>query len=209
VVVERDPPAGLPTFKWPTGVVPSLEGARALGPIVEGHQRSVHEAVHGVEALVAGDRIVEVFMELVELLPAADNVEVRVTGQHDGEGKAEVWLTPRLADVRRVIRFLDDHDVELLGNGHVEVAVYLRKQKSTLRMTEHKTILWLTEEPALADTFAGWLTARKVPVRDTIALVQNVEHHHWRPTKTRSRKKLVQHLLRARLRRVDSWEDAA
>jgi hypothetical protein len=209
VVVERDAPTGLPTFRWPTGVVPSLEGARELGTPAEGYLRTRHGDVHALEAMVAGDRLIEVFMEVVELLPAADNVEVRVTGQHDGEGKAEVWLTPRMADVRRAIRFLDDHDDELLGNGHVEIAVYLRKQKSTLRMTEHKTLIWLTEDAGLADTFGGWMAARDVPARETLPLISSVEHHHWRSPKTKSRKKLLQHLHRLRLRRVDSWEDAA
>ena len=210
VVVERgDAPANLPAFRWPAGILPSLEGARALGRPVEGHQRSEHGAVHGVEAVVAGDRLVEIFLQLVELLPAADNVEVKVTGHHDGAGTTEVWLTPRLGAVNRAIRFLDDHDVELLGNGHVEVAVYLRNQRSTLRLTEHKTIVWMTEDPSLADTFAGWLVARDLPAVEPLPLVAAVDHYHWRPTATKSRKKLLQHLLRLRLRRVDSWEDAA
>jgi hypothetical protein len=132
-----------------------------------------------------------------------------VTGHHDGAGTTEVWLTPRLGEVNKAIRFLDDHDVELLGNGHVEVAVYLRKQRSTLRVTEHKTIVWLTEEPELVETFTGWLAARDLPPVDPLPLVSSVDHYHWRQVGTRSRKKLLQHLHRLRLRRVDSWEDAA
>jgi len=210
VVVERgDAPAGLELFRWPAGILPGLAGSRALGRPVEGHLRGLHGSVHALEAVVSGDRLVEVFMQLVEELPAADNIEVKVTGHHDGAGTTEVWLTPRLADVRKAIRFLDEHDVELLGNGHVEVAVYLRNQRSTLRVTEHKTIVWLTEEPELADTFAGWLVARDLPAVDPLPLVASVDHYHWRPTATRSRKKLLQHLHRLRLRRVDSWEDAA
>ena len=210
VVVERgDAPANLPAFRWPTGILPSLEGARALGRPIEGHHASVSGPVHAIEAVVSGDRIVEIFMQLVELLPAADNIEIKVTGHHDGAGTTEVWLTPRLGEVNKAIRFLDDHDVELLGNGHVELAVYLRKQRSTLRMTEHKTIVWLTEEPELVDTFARWLVARDLPAVDPLPLVSSVDHYHWRPVSTKSRKKLLQHLTRLRLRRVDSWEDAA
>jgi len=213
VVVERlvahDDVTVVPVFRWPTGVLPTLEGARALGRPTEGHERSQHGATEAVEAVIAGDRLIETFLDIVELLPAADNVEVKVTGHHDATGTTEVWLTPRLADVRKAIRFLDDHDVELLGNGHVEVAVYLRKQRSTLRLTEHKTILWLTEESGLADTFVEWLVEREVPATATLARLSAVAHYHWRPTATRNRKKLLQHLHRMRLRRVDSWKDAA
>jgi hypothetical protein len=208
VVVERAAPEGLPLFRWPSGVLPTLDGARALGEVAEGHRRSVREDVHTIEAVVGGDRLVEVLMQLVELLPAADNVEVRVAGHHDAGGTTEVWLSPRMADVNKAIRFLDDHDVELLLNGHVEVAVYLRQQRSTLRLGEHKTIVWMTEDPELADTFAGWLRERGLPEREQLALVSAVDHYHWRPTATRTRKKLLQHLERARLRRVDSWQAA-
>ena len=202
VVVERDPPAALPTFRWPDGVLPTLEGARALATIAEGYTRRRHETTEVVEATVTGDRLVDVFLGIVERLPAADNVEVRVTGRLDDAGVTEVWLTPRL-DVRRAIRFLDDHDVELLGNGHVEVAVYLRKQRSTLRLTDHKTIAWLTEDPTLADTFVDWLA---LPPRGGPGIA-DVDHYHWRPAASRARPKLLDHLRRARLRKVDAWED--
>jgi hypothetical protein len=209
VVVERDAPEERAWFRWPSGVLPTLDGARALAGAAEGFTTSRHGETHVVEAVLGADRLVEVFMGVVERLPTADNVEIRVTGHLDGAGTSEVWLTPRMGDVRRAIRFLDDHDVELLGNGHVEVGVYLRKQRSTLRMTEHKTIRWLTEDDAMLDPFVGWLTAQGVAASSALPLVAEVDHYHWRPASTRNRKKLLQHLERLRLRRVDSWPDAA
>lgn len=206
VVVERgDAPAGITPFRWPSGVLPTIEGARALGHVVAGHTRTRHGDTEVVEAVVDGAELVETFHQLVELLPAADNIEVRVLGHYDQAGTTEVWLTPRLADVRKVTRFLDDHDVELLGNGHVEISVYLRKERSTLRLTEHKTIAWLTDDPGLADTFAQWLVERDLPAVATLPLVSSVDHYHWRPASTRSRKKLVQYLHRMRLRCVDTY----
>jgi hypothetical protein len=206
VVVERGPvPAATPLFHWPSGILPTLAGARLLGPPQVGYQASRQDDLHVVEAVTGGDRLLETFLGVVERLPAADNLEVRVTDHHDAAGTTEVWLSPRLGDVRKAIRFLDDHDVELLDNGHVEVAVYLRRQQATLRLTEHKTIVWLGEDPALAATFAAWLRDADVPPRDALARVASVDHHHWRPVASRDRKKLVQHLRRMRLRRVDSW----
>jgi hypothetical protein len=209
VVVARDAPADLPAFRWPSGVVPTLDGARELGAPAEGRRRSRHGDTIAIEAVIAGDRLVETFMEVVEQLPTADNVEVRIAGHHDDAGTTEVWLTPRLGDPRRAIRFLDDHEVELLGNGHVEISVYLRKHRSTLRMTQHKTIVWLTEAPQLAAQFCGWMDARQIPPRDALTMIASVGHFHWRPVATRGRARLIHHLERARLRRVDSWRDAA
>jgi hypothetical protein len=204
-VTRAEAPAGLPHFRWPRGVVPTIEAARTLRP-VEGHLRSQHDATLAIEAVVAGDRLLDVFLDVVERLPVADNVEVRITGQYDDAGTAEVWLSPRI-DVKKAIRFLDDHDVELLGNGHIDVAIYLRADRSTLRLTEHKTLVWLTESAELADRFAAWMTERAVPAVDELQLIAAVDHYHWRPASARSRVKLLEHLHRARLRKVDSWTD--
>lgn len=207
VVVERDPPSNLPVWRWPSGVLPTLDGAARLGPPAEGHRRTDHDGTIAIEAVVAGDRLAEVFLDCVERLPTADNVEVRVTGHHDGAGSTEVWLTPRFGDVRRAIRFLDDHDVELIANGHVELGVYLRAQKSTLRLTEHKTIVWVTEDADHVAPFVARMDAHGIPATDALTLVSSVDHHHWRPASTRPRAKLLHHLHKLRLRKVDSWPD--
>ncbi len=207
VVVEREAPAGLPRWRWPDGVVPTLDGARRLGAPRAGFVRRRQGELHVVEATVAGDRLIETFLQLLEQLPAADNIEIKVAGHHDGAGQTEVWLTPRL-DVKKAIRFLDDHDDELLGNGHVEVAIYLRAQRCTLRLSEHKAIVWLTEDAELAEQFTSWLTAREVPAIDGLTEVASVGHYHWRGAQTRARKKLLERLHRLRLRRVDRWTDA-
>lgn len=208
VVVERTPPADLPRWRWPDGVLPTIEGARRLGAPRAGFARRRHDAAHVVEAMVPGDRLIETFMQRVEQLPAADNVEIKVAGHHDGAGQTEVWLTPRI-DVKKAIRFLDDHDVELLGSGHVEVSIYLRAQRATLRLTEHKTIVWVCEDDATADEMSGWLAARDLAPVPAIAEIASVAHYHWRGAKTLPRKKLLERLHRLRLRRVDGWPDAA
>ncbi|MCB9560014.1 MAG: hypothetical protein H6709_07560 [Kofleriaceae bacterium] len=207
VVVARDAPAEVPAWRWPSGIVPTPDGARRLGAPRDGYVVHRHDAGAALEAVVAGDRVVEVFMQLVEELPSADNIEVRVAGHHGDAGISEVWLTPRLGDVRKVIRFLDDHDVELLGNGHVEVAVYVRAERATLRLTEHKRIVWVAADDEVLARGEAWLAARGVPPLDAIADLTTVDHHHYRPGKSLPRKKLLERLHRMRLRRVDSWPD--
>jgi len=209
VVVERGPApsTALASFRWPTGLLPSLDhAAAATAAAVEGWVRRPVETIAVIEAQVTGDRTVETFLELVERLPAADNIEVKVFGHYDDAGATEVWLSPRL-DVRRAIRFLDDHDVDLLANGHVEVSLYLRAEHSTLRLSEHKTLVWMSENEATLDRFAGWLSALDVPARPALATLADVDHFHYRPARTRPRARLVERLRRMRLRRVDTWKD--
>jgi len=208
VVVERGPApsTALASFRWPTGLLPSLDhAAAATAAAVEGWVRRPVETIAVIEAQVTGDRTVETFLELVERLPAADNIEVKVFGHYDDAGATEVWLSPRL-DVRRAIRFLDDHDVELIDNGHVELSLYLRQERSTLRLTEHKTIVWMSEEQATVERFTGWLAALKVPAAPELVTLGDLDHYHYRPARSSPRGRLIERLKRMRLRKVDAYD---
>jgi hypothetical protein len=206
VVVEHGPSPELALgHRWPRGVVPAFADA-ARTDLGAGWARRPAEGVVAIEAQVAGDRVGEVFLDLVERLPVADNLEVKILGHHDEAGTTEVWLTPHI-DVKRAIRFLDDHDVELIDNGHVELSLYLRGERSTLRLSEHKTLLWLSEDEATADRFTRWLADLDVPRRDGLVTAASLEHFHYRPARSSPRGKLIDRLRRQRMRRVDSWPD--
>jgi hypothetical protein len=191
---------------WPSGVIPSLAvPPHRLAAIRPGWIRHADDALTILEAQVAGDAVTEAFLGIVERLPVADNLEVRVLDHHDGGGADQVWLSPRL-DVKRAIRFLDDHDVELIQNGHVELSLYLRKERSTLRLTEHKTIVWLSDDASTAARFIGWLTDPDVGLaRDPLAELVTVgsgAHFHYRPPRSSARGRLEARLAAMKLRKV-------
>jgi hypothetical protein len=206
-VVERGPEAGLATgLRWPLGVVPSFADVARAAAVREGFaRRALEGGGEVVEAVVDGPRVDEALLSIVERLPAADNVEVKVLHTYDGAGSTDVWLTPRL-DVKKAIRLLDDHDIELLHNGHVEVSIYLRAQKATLRLGEHKTIAWMSEDPALAERAAGWLRLAGLEEAPELVTIADVGHFHWRPAATSPRRRLIEHLKKLGMRQVDSWK---
>ena len=141
---------GLALFEYPAGVVAAL-GERARAAIAPGYARSTDGDTHVVEAVVAGAAARDVFLDVIERLPAVDNVEIDVAAHADPVGDRQVWLTPRLKDARRALRFLDDFEEDCLTSGHVDVAVYVRAPRSTWRLTQHKTLLWLSEDAGLTD----------------------------------------------------------
>jgi hypothetical protein len=208
-VVEKGPDETLATgLRWPLGVVPSFGDAAPAAAMREGFARRALDGEGGgtvVEAVVDGPRLDEALLSIVERLPSADNVEVKVLHTYDGAGTTEVWLTPRL-DVRKVIRILDDHDIELLHNGHVEVSIYLRAQKATLRLGEHKTIAWMSEDAALADQAAAWMRAAGLEELPALTTLADVGHFHWRPAATSPRRRLIERLKRLGMRLVDSYK---
>jgi hypothetical protein len=204
-VIDLPPPPDLATastFRWPVGVLPSLQAVTAFTGARAGWVQHADPTLLVLEAQVASDALTDLFLGLIERLPAADNLEVRVLDHFEDAKTSDVWLTSRV-NAKKILRFLDDHDVELLGNGHLELSIYVRAHKATLRLTEHKTVVWLAESNGLKSDVIRWLGELKVPHIDSLVSVRDGAHFHYRPAKSRDRKKLGEELYRQRLRKVD------
>ena len=201
-IVELGAASGVPVFRWPVGALPQLSRAAAVAGVRRGWQVRPHASLTVIEAQTEADHLTDLFMGMIERLPSADNLEVRMQDHFEDTGRTEVWLTSRI-DARRILRFLDDHDVELIGNGHLELSVYVRKHNATLRLTEHKTVVWLADAGALEADVKRWLGELAVPPIEPLITVADAPHFHYRPAGSRDRKKLADELYRQRLRRVD------
>lgn len=201
-VVQLGDAAVADTFQWPVGVLPALANGAPPVQARQGFVQRRDDRLLVIEAQTDADHLAEVFLGMIERLPAADNLEVRVLDHFGDTGTTDVWLTSRV-DIRRIIHFLDDHDAELFGNGHLELSIYVRKHKATLRLSEHKTIVWLADDRALASDVERWLGELGVPRVTALTTVSDAAHFHYRPAKSRDRKKLGDELYRQRLRIVD------
>ena len=185
-------------FRWPIGVLPQI------GHDISGRRGFVihpDRELLVIEARTDAEHVTDLFLGLIERLPAADNLEIRVLDHFENAGTTDVWLTSRV-DAKKILRFLDDHD-ELIENGHLELSIYVRKHNATLRLTEHKAVVWLAKDDALRAEVEGWLGELDVPRVEPLVRVEAVPHLHYRPAKSRDRAKLAEHLYRQRLRRVD------
>ncbi len=200
-VVQLGDAAVATSYRWPTGVVPRLGHDAALAAARTGFCTVPRPDLFVIEAQCTADKLVDVFLGLVERMPSADNLEVRVLDHFEPADTTDVWLTSRL-NTRKVIALLDDHD-ELIEHGHVELSVYARAQHATLRLTEHKTVVWLSNDRALETDVVRWLGELGVPRVDALVTVRDAAHFHYRPATSRTRDKLVTELYRQRLRKVD------
>jgi hypothetical protein len=197
----------LSTFRWPTGVLPSVTAGAAFAGAGPGWVHRGETDLLVMEAQTDDENLTDLFMGLIERLPAGDNLEIRLLDHFEDTGTTDVWLTSRV-NAKKILRFLDDHDTELLGNGHVEVSVYVRAQKATLRLTEHKTVVWLAEGRALESEMTAWLRDLKVPRVESLVTVRDGAHYHYRAAKSRDRKRLSEELYKQRLRKVDTVKTA-
>jgi hypothetical protein len=201
-------PGDVPVFRWPVGVVPVLSRAAAAVGAQRGWIVRPDPELLVIEAQTTADHLTDLFLGLIERLPSADNLEIRLLDHFDDAGRADVWLTSRV-DARQILRFLDDHDIELLGNGHLELSVYVRALGATLRLTEHKTVVWLAQRRALEAELPRWLGELDVPAASALITIKDAPHFHYRPANSRDRKQLGDELYRQRLRRVDRVSPAA
>lgn len=202
VVVERGAATGVHGFHYPSGVIAALDRQGRSSAVTAGIAVYERDGTAVLEAVVAGGQARESYLEILERLPAVDNVEVRLADHDDGGDHDEIWLTPRLRDPRKALRFLDDLDVELLDNGHVDVAIYVREPRSTWRLTEHKTLVLLTDDPTLRPRILGWLGAAGLPLVEQLTAVSGVPHLHYRPPAASDRQRLRAQLKKSGLRAV-------
>ncbi len=199
-VVALADPVDAPIFHWPIGVLPSPAGTAKLADVRRGWIERPTEGTFVLEAQPDAETMTDTFLGLIEKLPSADNLEVRLLEHFDDAGTAEVWITSRI-NAHKIISLIDDHE-ELLVNGHLELSVYVRAHRATLRLTEHKTIVWLADDRALAADVERWFGELGLPHLDTLTTVAAVPHTHYRPAKSRERKRLAEELFRQRLRRA-------
>ena len=115
----------------------------------------------------------------------------------------ETCSNPTASYARRALRFLDDFEEDCLTSGHVDVAVYVRAPRSTWRLTQHKTLLWLSEDDALTGRVVGWLAARDLAPIDPLATVAAGPHLHYRSPRSSARPRLLARLKSAGLKRVE------
>lgn len=192
---------------WPDGVLPDVAALASLTGAGPGYVVHDEPDLVVIEAQVAADQVVDLFLGLLERLPVVDNLELRLMHHFDEAEHTEVWLSPRIGG-KRILRFLDAHERELIGSGAVELAVYARQEQSTLRLTEHKTVLFTSRELATSARTTKALLALGVrPVASLVALAQ-VPHFHYRPGGSKDRAALGKYLEKQRMRLVDRLDPA-
>ncbi len=199
-VVELPDDASASTvFRWPRGVLPKLG---ETSKVRAGYTIHADPKLLVVEAQTTADKITDLFLGVLERLPSADNLEVKVLDHFEGASHTSVWLTSRV-DGRRILSFLDDNDVDMIESGHVELSIYVRAKQATLRLTEHKTVVWLSDGDELRGDVVKWMAELGLAQIDPFITVAAGAHSHYRGAKSRDRTKLEEYLYRQRLRRVD------
>jgi hypothetical protein len=191
------------TLPWcfPRGLVQRWTGA-ALAPAQQGYWVHANPELTVVEAAMSKISVHQLWLALVEQLPSADNVEVRLLPEFGNTNQTEVWLTPRI-DIKKIIRFLDDHQADISDNGLIEASVYVRHLRGTLKLTSHKTLLWVGQHKN-PDQVTAWFSNVGLTTLAQWRNPADIDHLHYRSAASSDRTRMTRRLKSMRLRLVDT-----
>ena len=109
----------------------------------------------------------------------------------------EFWTNENLNTVESITGFLATHAKDTIANGHVALTIYSSIGQTNLLIDTHKTIKVLTKSAKIERRMAAAL--RKLGFEELSefhSLEYGYYHWHYRPARSKSRKRLVAALKR-------------
>lgn len=189
------------SFRPPAGIIKSrLDGDYGEELIREGFSLAGREGgLYEVEAVVGRGRLFETFTALAGRLHSLRVFWVKIAGdwERDGEGPAEFWVNESLNTPELIADYLTAHANDTINNGHVALTAYSNAGQTNLTVDTHKTIKVLTKSARMRDRVAAALRRRGMEeLAEPYSLERGYYHWHYRPTRSKSRARLVAALKR-------------
>ena len=188
------------TFIPPLGIIGSGErGKHDYQRIREGFILDKQEPnIYEVEAVVERDRLLNTFFELIKRLPSIKVSWIRIAADWEDRGRVQFWTNEDLNTVECITRFLTTNFSDTVANGHVAFTVYSDVGQTNLSIDTHKTIVVLTKSAKMQRRMAAGFRRLGFPeLSKFYSLKYNYNHWHYRPTRSKSRTRLVAALKRS------------
>lgn len=196
-------------FIFPCGIVPAnIEGAFELKDIREGYFEEHSENLFSITVIIDGRNFYERIKNIFEILPSKDGLEINIKSHWNNRNKTEVWLAgPNYKDAR-ILDFIIDNRTHLLDNGGIELAIYSRKEKTTLRITDHKLIRYYADDEKYINLFNSGVQRLGLSNLEKKRIISDDYHHyHYTPKDCFSPEKLKSMLESLGFKRVDEQND--
>lgn len=115
---------------------------------------------------------------------------------HWDEGPEELYTNESLSSAAAIQEHLDDNQVDSLRNGLVTLTAYLEDGATNISITDHRKIVAIGQSAEVIE--AATLVARRLGYRELepfITVDRRMFHWHYRPSNSRSRTELIDHLV--------------
>ncbi len=199
-----------PDFWFPVGVVPTPQDEERGGidptEIREGYAIEHNEDEHALHVVVDARRLWQVFTTVFRALPSRDGLEIRLLAHWEEQEKTQVWLAPPDFSDDVILSFIQENSPDLVDNGGVELAVYCRSEQCTLRLTEHKTLVFYADDAKYLGPIEEVVkNLGFAPREPLLSIVTRCGHYHYALPGTASRSELAARLNAAGLQVVDEY----
>ncbi len=185
------------SFRAPFGIIKAGDNGKYDYELIrEGfYQRRVKTGIYEIEVVVADQRLFSTLIELVKRLPSIRVLWLKLAADWEDKSLEQFWTNEKLHTVRRIERFLTDHWSDTIANGHVAVTVYSDFGQTNLLIDTHKTIKVLTKNAKIQSRMAAALRRLQFKeLRKFHSLEYGYHHWHFRPSRSKSRTRLVRML---------------
>lgn len=195
------------TFRAPSGIIKSfLNGKYEYTVIQEGfYQSRTNAGIYEVELVVENRRLFSTFVQLVQRLPSIKVFWIKLAADWEDVGREEFWTNERLNTVELIADFLKSRWKDTVANGHVALTVYSAVGQTNLLIDTHKTIKVLTKSAKIQSIMSARL--RRLAFEELSefhSLEYGFYHWHYRPSRSKSRTRLIAALKRDEFR---LWKD--
>ena len=187
------------TFIAPLGIVGTSEkGQHEYEQIREGFRLTKSDDIYEIEAVLERDDLLKTFFELIKRLPAIRVFWIRIAPDWEKRGWEQLWTNDKLNTIESISSFLATHFNDTVANGHVALTVYSDAGQTNVSIDTHKTIVVLTKSKKMQHRMvAGFRKLGFAELKDFYSLRYGYYHHHYRPTRSKSRRRLVAALKRS------------
>jgi hypothetical protein len=181
-------------FVAPAGIIASSEdGETDYKQIRAGFSLSkTAEGIFEVEAAIERDKLFDVYVELLKRLRSIKVFWIKLAADWEDRDREVFWTNENLNTIDSIRSFLTNHSTDTIVNGYVALTTYGAVGQTNLTIDTHKTIKILTKSARVQREMAASLKRcgfNELP--EFHSLEHGYYHWHYRPTRSKSRKRLI------------------
>ena len=146
-----------------------------------------------ITAVVPGAGLLDTFIALASIMPSIVVSWVTLCAHYENTGTVSMYTHEKLASPAAIERFLKEHTVDILENGHVKFTVYDNEGKTNLVITDHKEIQILTYSDKIRTDVCGLLDSLGLEEDGDLPQIgSHFYHWHYKPVTAEKRAGLTE-----------------
>lgn len=188
-------------YALPYGVVKSYGGEDDgdedydTADITVGYEVTEEDDLIEISAVIEEHDLLDIYLALVGVLPDIQVFWIKIEDHWEEVEETAIYVNQQLDSQEKIAAFISQHELDTLKNGHVTITTYANAGATNVNISDHKTIVVLTYEPAIATALCNVLDGRGIKATaNLISIMYGFHHWHYRHPEALDRQSLINHL---------------